>query len=315
MIQDRIADRWLRRRFSVLCWTVVIYELLLNILCAVAISADALRQILQAMQSGDFSGMIDEERLLQNGWGYVATFAVGAVILYGWKGRNFFQSDRKKKPGPMSAGAFFVCVSIMLGIQYVFYLWTELVDLVMGFFGGSVEEMMEAASLPANSFSIVLYSALLAPISEELLFRKLVQGSLMPFGKRFAIVTSALLFGLFHGNFLKIPYAFAMGLILGYVAAEYSVWWSIALHAFNNFVLGDVMVWLSERLPELVLNGIGAVMLLYALASVGILIHSREDIRAFRAERMDRRCLKCLFTNSGMIALLILTAILMSMTA
>ena len=105
MIQDRIADRWLRRRFSVLCWTVVIYELLLNILCAVAISADALRQILQAMQSGDFSGMIDEERLLQNGWGDVATFAVGAVILYGWKGRNFFQSDRKKKPGPMSAGA------------------------------------------------------------------------------------------------------------------------------------------------------------------------------------------------------------------
>lgn len=313
MMEDRIADRWLRRRFSVLCWTVVIYELLLNILCAGAISADALRQILQAMQAGDFSGIIDEEQLLQNGWGYVATFAVGLVILYGWKGRDFFRSDRKKA-GSMSAGAFFACVSIMLGIQYVFILWTELVDTVMGFFGGSVGEMMEAASLPANSFSIVLYSALLAPISEELLFRKLVQGNLMPFGKRFAILTSALLFGLFHGNFLKIPYAFAMGLILGYVAAEYSVWWSIALHAFNNFVLGDVMVWLSELLPELVLNGVGAAMLLYAFASVGILIHSREVIRTFRAEGMDRRCLKCLFTNSGMTALLILTFIFVIMT-
>lgn len=182
MMEDRIADRWLRRRFSVLCWTVVIYELLLNILCAVAISTDALRQILQAMQAGDFSGIIDEEQLLQNGWGYVATFAVGLVILYGWKGRDFFRSDRKKA-GSMSAGAFFACVSIMLGIQYVFILWTELVDMVMGFFGGSVGEMMEAASLPANSFSIVLYSALLAPISEELLFRKLVQGNLMPFWK------------------------------------------------------------------------------------------------------------------------------------
>ena len=43
-----------------------------------------------------------------------------------------------------------------------------------------------------------------------------------------------------HGNFAQIPFALAAGLILGYIAMEYSIWHSLLLHISNNLILGDV---------------------------------------------------------------------------
>ena len=41
-----------------------------------------------------------------------------------------------------------------------------------------------------------------------------------------------------------------MGLILGYIAIEYSIKWSIILHIANNFILGDVIGGLFGLLPD-----------------------------------------------------------------
>ena len=76
-----------------------------------------------------------------------------------------------------------------------------------------------------------------APVTEELLFRGGRLRSLQPYGKRFAIFCSALLFGLVHQNLTQTPFAFGFGLLAGYVAVEYSILWSMSLHILNNAVL------------------------------------------------------------------------------
>lgn len=64
---------------------------------------------------------------------------------------------------------------------------------------------------------------------------------LKPLGKNFAIVTSAMVFGLFHDDVVQGTFAFLFGLILGFVAMEYSLVWSIALHIFNNAILSGAI--------------------------------------------------------------------------
>lgn len=86
-----------------------------------------------------------------------------------------------------------------------------------------------------------LYVGLVAPICEEVLFRGVLMKELKPLGKNFAIVTSAMVFGLFHDDVVQGTFAFLFGLILGFVAMEYSLVWSIALHIFNNAILSGAI--------------------------------------------------------------------------
>ena len=89
--------------------------------------------------------------------------------------------------------------------------------------------------------SMWLYVGLIGPICEEVMFRGVLMKELKPLGKNFAIVTSALMFGLFHDDVVQGTFAFLFGLILGFVAMEYSLVWSIALHIFNNAILSGVI--------------------------------------------------------------------------
>jgi len=57
------------------------------------------------------------------------------------------------------------------------------------------------------------------------------------------------LFGLFHGNLVQSPYAFVVGLVLGYTAVEYSITWAMVLHMLNNLILGDSLLRVFSGLP------------------------------------------------------------------
>jgi hypothetical protein len=55
------------------------------------------------------------------------------------------------------------------------------------------------------------------------------------YGNWFAIITSAFIFGIFHGTMAQIPFAFVCGLFIGYaVIATESIWTGVIIHALNN---------------------------------------------------------------------------------
>lgn len=85
-------------------------------------------------------------------------------------------------------------------------------------------------------FLIVFISTAVVPaLVEEFACRGLVMGLLCKYGDRFAIIASAILFGLMHGNFAQIPFAFLVGLALGFISIKAeSLWPAVAVHFFNN---------------------------------------------------------------------------------
>ncbi|MBR0134816.1 MAG: CPBP family intramembrane metalloprotease, partial [Clostridia bacterium] len=98
----------------------------------------------------------------------------------------------------------------------------------------------------AGVIILILHSAVVPAIVEELAFRGVVMQTLRKFGDVFAIVSSAVLFGLIHANMTQVPFAIVAGIALGYCATVTgTLRTSITVHFLNNFV--SVMVTLISR--------------------------------------------------------------------
>lgn len=304
---EKQINKWLRRQFSPVGWVLLGFNALMNLLVWVTVAADLGRQALWNLATGGFLIDFDWEAVWNNGWGYIGANLVLLAVLYAWKGNVFRRPDTAGERKKMKFLPLFAVISFSMGAQLLNNLWIMLLELIAGLLGGSMMPLLESVSGATDSFSMFLYGALVAPVAEELLFRGFVLNALRPYGKRFAILGSAVLFGAFHGNLLQAPYAFVMGLVLGYLAVEYSVLWAVVLHMFNNLVLAEGFAWLAEVLPTQMADWIIlALLTVFSLAALVILIGKRSQIRAYRREGwIDRRCVKCFFTSPGIVFLLL----------
>lgn len=302
---DKQINRWLRSRFSHLGWLLLLYYGLMTLLTALTVWTDMAKQYLLSFAAGDFSGSVNWDAIYGNAWGYLTAMAVGFAFLDAWKGKYYWKETVLAKEKPMHLGTFMCFLIFCMGAQMINSLWITLLELLVTPFGKSVMPILESVAGSSDTFSMFLYACVLAPVWEELLFRGLVLRTLRPFGKRFSILGSAMMFGFFHGNLLQTPYAVLMGLLLGYVTAEYSIVWAVLLHMFNNLVLADLLTRLTASWSDIsygILNWIlfgGS-----AVLSLVILIRNRSAVRGYRkGEWMDRRCLKCFFTSPGILAM------------
>ncbi len=308
---DKQINKWLRRRFSVIGWVLILYYGLMTLLTSLTVGTELAKQNLWAFAAGDFSGSVDWNAINGNAWGYIVSMLVGYAVLDAWKGKNFWQDQVLHRQASMKWKSFVCFLLFCMGAQMASSIWITLLELLLVPFGKSVMPILDSVAGDSDTFSMFLYVSILAPIWEELLFRGFVLRSLQPYGKRFAIFVSAVLFGIFHGNLLQLPYAVIMGLLLGYVTVEYSIGWAVLLHMFNNLVLADLLTRMTAAWPDAAYSMLN--LLLFggsALISLVILCKNRRVILAYRkAEWMDRRCLKCLFTSTGILALLILMSV------
>ena len=309
---DKQINRWLRRRFSVVGWLLVIYYGFMTLTTSITVITDMAVQFLESFP-GSPGGTIDWDRINGNAWGYIAAMLVAYAVMDAWKGSGFRKQEIFAREAPMRLGVFLSVLCFCMGAQMANSLWITLLEMMLMPFGKSVMPILESVAGDTDTFSMFLYASILAPVWEELLFRGYILRTLRPYGKRFAILTSAILFGLFHGNLLQTPYALLMGLVLGYVTVEYSIVWAMLLHMFNNLVLADLLTRLTANWSEMACGMLS--LLLFggsALISVLILVKNRGAIQAYRrGEWIDRRCLKCFFTSGGVVALTLMMCISM----
>ena len=88
----------------------------------------------------------------------------------------------------------------------------------------------------------ILGTVILAPIVEEIVFRKWIIDRAKPFGEFAACLLSGVIFGLFHGNFLQGFYTTALGCIFAYVYLRTSnIMYTIVLHSIVN-LFGSIIV-------------------------------------------------------------------------
>ena len=98
----------------------------------------------------------------------------------------------------------------------------------------------------------LIFVALVPCILEELVFRKLLCDRLLPLGEGYAVVISAAVFGLVHGNFFQFFYAFAVGLIFATVYVKTGkLWITMVYHGLINFMGGVIAPILLGRLAPL----------------------------------------------------------------
>lgn len=106
---------------------------------------------------------------------------------------------------------------------------------------------------PVETVTLLFYifnTVILAPVIEEFVYRGVLLGSLRRFGDGAAIVISALLFGLAHGNMAQLPYSFILGMTMAYfVIKTNSIYTSIFIHFVNN-ALATFMELFLERVSE-----------------------------------------------------------------
>ena len=92
--------------------------------------------------------------------------------------------------------------------------------------------------IPTSGKGLFLYAfATIVPpaIIEEFTMRSVAMQPLRKYGDKFAIVMTALVFGLMHRNAVQGIFAFIAGLVFGFIViSTNSVWPAVIVHALNN---------------------------------------------------------------------------------
>jgi len=219
-------------------------------------------------------GLKPEKIMPWYGWVMIASVAGGALWYLMLRGRRLVTTDITTTTAARGRWALLGKLTVVMFLgQAINALFTALMSLT----GYDASTSNTTVNALFGSLSGVLYIVVIGPFLEEVMFRGAILRHLAPYGANFAIVTQAVLFGLYHFNFTQGVFAFFIGLIFGYVALHYSLKWSYALHALNN---GLVVVSLISPLTQ------SAFMQLVAVATVGaiiILATGREQVRTLVA--------------------------------
>ncbi len=137
---------------------------------------------------------------------------------------------------PCTPRDFLRWLVITLGVVYAANLVTLMLTHLIGQLRGA-PVVNPVDSL--NGYPVILnllLGCVIAPLAEEYLFRGLLLDRLRPYGDRFAILASALCFGLFHGTLNQLLYAVGVGMLLAYVTLYTGrLRYTMLLHALLNF--------------------------------------------------------------------------------
>lgn len=102
-------------------------------------------------------------------------------------------------------------------------------------FGGDGSNVIAELLMNSNPIPRIIVIGILAPVFEELIFRKLLIDRLSRYGSFIAIIVSGLFFGLFHGNFSQFFFATGIGLLFAFLYAKTGkIHLTIILHMIVN---------------------------------------------------------------------------------
>lgn len=156
-----------------------------------------------------------------------------------------FPPERKK----MSVGAWFVTLIMCFGVMYIgSYVGNMVMALVNEATGNDAQNTLSELLRQSSPLINLAVTVLVAPIVEEMIFRRAIINRTLPYGERTSIIFSALMFGLFHGNLYQFFYAFGLGMLLAFIYVRTGrVWYTIPLHMAINLVGGVIAPFLLGK--------------------------------------------------------------------
>lgn len=177
-------------------------------------------------------------------------FSFCCIVIFGiWYRKRCggtFRINLKKDVHPLELLGI---ACLVPGSQYLSSLVASIVTIVFPDWLTTYEELLETAGLGEDiTLLMFVYSVLLAPISEELIFRGVtlrIAQRAFPFW--IANTIQAFLFGVFHMNPLQGCYTFVLGLILGYICHKGgSIYHVIFYHFLFNLWGTTIALWIAD---------------------------------------------------------------------
>lgn len=211
-------------------------------------------------------------------------FTVPFILVFKANNRRISDLVPLKKPLGNKTAMFFIGLSVCAFANIANSFCSQLFQSI------GIDYNVDLGDSPSGFFGFLLSllaTAVVPPLVEEFACRGLILGSLRKYGDGFAVLISSVLFGLMHGNFDQMPFAFMVGLVLGFIVVKTdSLWIAVAVHAANNFI----SVAFEYLLAGLSQNSQNLIYTLYLMAAliagvVGAVSLSGEE--GFKFEKSD----------------------------
>ena len=217
-------------------------------------------------------------------------FTIPFILVYKISGYNISETVSLKKPEK-----YLALPLILMGIG--FCAFSNIAVSIAGsiFEGFGINYNVDFGENPRGILGFILSfiaTAIVPALVEEFACRGLILGSLKKYGEGFAVIASAAVFGLMHGNFQQIPFAFLVGLILGYITVKSgSIWLACLVHSANNSIsvlMDYALGGLSNSAQNIIYNLYLMLAMLAAVIGVCLLHSKKEGILSFNSS--DNEC-------------------------
>lgn len=166
---------------------------------------------------------------------------------------------------------YFLVFPLMFGMMLIAEFITSQIPVTGPFFGeyyNYFNKLME--QMTNDPATLILLAVVMAPLFEEIVFRGIIMKGLVNKGMKpaVAIIISAVVFGLVHGNPWQFVGAVLLGCVLGLVYHKTkSLLLPILLHAFNN-LCSSILIFYNKKesfadtfkVSEWLILGIGIVV-------------------------------------------------------
>ena len=256
--------------------------------------------------------------------GYFIAVPLSLVVLNSRKFRDlplsgiqFYTPEEKANKRTLSPAEFGSFLLFMFPLGIIGSLIGNILALIVTAITG--QQMTDLLSSTLTSLSvpmIFILSVIFAPIFEEIMFRYGVIGYCRRWGEWNAIVVSALIFGLIHTNIFQFFYAFALGIVFGYVYIYTGrLIYTIIMHITFNFFGAFVPILIDPTLSPSSMGTMIYSVIQYVVAIIGLillLLYVRKGnlLKTSPGAPIQGKLSKDSILNPGMISLIIVCLII-----
>ena len=198
-------------------------------------------------------------------------FGIGGMLISRKTGNQVFNFE-KPVSGKLMVFAvplgFFVC----LAGNYISSIFVNIMSDIG--FSLSSPDFDVPSDIPGRIVYLVSI-AVVPALVEEFAIRGAVLQPLRRYGDKFAIIASAIIFAVLHGNLIQAPFALIAGIALGYaVCITNSIWTGVLIHFCNNLYSVIIEFLIEDIADEQLLNRIYIITMiaLYAVSILGSVI-------------------------------------------
>ena len=166
---------------------------------------------------------------------YILPFPIFFYLMHKLKAETI-----EKKSLTIKKFLLYLCITISL--MWVGNLMGNIITIILGhLMSNEIVNPVVRIIQNSNAYINFIILCIIAPIFEEIFFRKLLIDRTIKYGAALSIILSAILFGLFHGNLNQFFYTFLIGGFFAYVYIKTgNIIYPIILHAIINF-FGSVL--------------------------------------------------------------------------